>query len=220
VVSPAYILRSPHTLSLPGARHKLAHAIRGSGRGVQVVKFHGLGASPMQPMTDQQYNASADSPGTMGYMRVDTVQCALNAKGANPRLTVDDKWGPRTAAALSAFIHQLNANLQPPASMGTYVYTAPPAGAGLVSITNALGDALTAEIDPTQCIINATMNRTPSVPTNRPAVAPPATMPSATSSGGTDWTMWGIAAAGVVAAGAVGYAVMKRRGRHHKKGRR
>ena len=40
---------------------------------------------------------------TPAQQKVAKVQMALNTNGATPPLTVDGKWGPRTAAALKAF---------------------------------------------------------------------------------------------------------------------
>ena len=218
-----YIMRSPHTLSLPGARAKLHRALTSSGRGVTVMR-HGVGASPTQPVTDQQYNASADAPGASAYMRVDTLQCALNAWAgpSNPQLTVDGKWGPHTAAGLSDFIHAMNASPpQAPRSASDYHYVSPVAGATMVQITNALGDALVSGRDVTACVVaNATgRGNAPatnySTPGATPAPAPIITAPPSSF----DWTTWGIAGAGALALGAVGYAVLRGR-RARKKGRR
>ena len=221
-----YILHSRHTLASPASRAKLARVLRSTGRGYTQMHFlHGLGATPTQPVTDQQYNASADAPGTNAYMRVDVLQCALNSwmrvypSGLAP-LAVDGRWGSRTSAALVAFVHAIRSvPPPPPASIDDYHYITPPAGATVVQVTNALSDALTADNDTTRCVVDAATGRSvptrPATTTALPTTHAPVLAPSQSS---FDWTTWGIAAAGAVALGAVGFAIFKKRGR--KKGRR
>jgi hypothetical protein len=220
--SPGYILRSPHTLALPSSRTKLRNALNSSKRGVHFAGFGDLGVAPTPPITDQQYDASADAPGTSKYMRVDTLQCALNIRGL-PALVVDGRWGPRTAANFSTFVQTMRENPPPPpASISDYVYTHPSAGVTMISMTNALHDALMSGIDTSNCVVAAATGRSPgqvAPHASNPGTPAPLHPDSATAAPShTDWTTYGIAAAGAVALGVVGYAVFGKKKR--KKGRR
>jgi hypothetical protein len=70
------------------------------------------------------------------YISVRRVQCALNARGAS--LTVDGKWGPRTADALERLVDR----------SFDYAYTYPPDGSAVVMVSPALSRALVCSATP------------------------------------------------------------------------
>lgn len=200
--------RSP-VMAVPGNRERIARGLVHSGRGI--AYFRGLGAVPPGVISDEQIAASSSAPGGFVYHNVNVVQCALNQAGAS--LTVDGKWGPRTAAALADYVHGLVTQITPPDHWSNYVYQTPSAGAQVISLTQALYHSLTSGADLSACL--GQMQAAVRPPPPPQTVAAPSASPAAPAT--HDWTMYGIAGAGVAALGIVGYVVWKSR---KKRGRR